>query len=149
MHGAKTIRFASKHLIWILICQMRQTGDEAYLAILMDTLPALIAKVKPDMLFYQSAVDVLATDKLGKLALTRDGCAKRDAFVFSIAKAHGIPVAVVMGGGYSENIDDVVEAHCNTFRIAKRYMSNLKKKKPCCCKDRAFKINRCYASKMR
>ena len=86
----------------------------------MDTLPRLIAKVKPDMLFYQSAVDVLATDKLGKLALTRDGCVKRDAFVFSQAKAHGIPVAVVMGGGYSENIDDVIEAHCNTFRMAKR-----------------------------
>ena len=103
-----------------------ETGDEAYLAILMDTLPALIAKVKPGYAVYQSAVDVLATDKLGKLALTRDGCAKRDAFVFSQTKAHGIPVAVVMGGGYSENIDDVVEAHCNTFRIAKGCMSEFK-----------------------
>ena len=119
MHGAKNYPFR-KQASDLDIDLPNETGDEAYLAILMETLPALITKVKPDMLFYQSAVDVLATDKLGKLALTRDGCAKRDAFVFSQAKAHGIPVAVVMGGGYSENIDDVVEAHCNTFRIAKR-----------------------------
>lgn len=119
MHGAKNYPFR-KQASDLDIDLPNDTGDEAYLAILMDTLPRLIAQVQPDMMFYQAAVDVLATDKLGKLALTRDGCAKRDAFVLSQAKAHQIPVAVVMGGGYSENIDDVVEAHCNTFRIAKR-----------------------------
>ena len=96
------------------------TGDEEYLAILFETLPKLIAQVKPDIMLFQSAVDVLATDKLGKLALTREGCQQRDEFVFSQAKANGIPIAVSMGGGYSEDVNEVVEAHCNTFRLAKK-----------------------------
>ena len=119
MHGAKNYPFR-KQASDLDIDLPNDTGDDEYLTILYDTLPRLIKAVKPDMIFYQSAVDVLTTDKLGKLALTRDGCAKRDEFVLSQAKAHQIPVAVVMGGGYSENIDDVVEAHCNTFRIAKK-----------------------------
>ena len=96
------------------------TDDEAYLAILADTLPRLIKEVAPDMIFYQSAVDVLATDKLGKLALTLEGCKARDEFVLTQARDNGVPVAVVMGGGYSEDIEQVVEAHCNTFRVAQR-----------------------------
>lgn len=96
------------------------TGDEAYLSILTETLPRLIAEVAPDMIFYQSAVDVLATDKLGKLALTLEGCMARDEFVLTQARDNNIPVAVVMGGGYSEDIEQVVEAHCNTFRVAQR-----------------------------
>ena len=72
------------------------------------------------MIFYQSAVDVLATDKLGKLALTQAGCMARDDYVLRTAKDANIPVAIVMGGGYSENIEDVVEAHCNTFRVAQQ-----------------------------
>ncbi|CAM4016368.1 histone deacetylase [Psychrobacter arenosus] len=96
------------------------TDDEAYLSILTETLPRLIAEVAPDMIFYQSAVDVLATDKLGKLALTLEGCMARDEFVLTQARDNGIPIAVVMGGGYSEDIEQVVEAHCNTFRVAQR-----------------------------
>lgn len=118
MHGAKNYPFR-KQASDLDIDLPNDTGDEAYLAILTEALPKLIEQVQPDMLFYQSAVDVLATDKLGKLALTLDGCAKRDEFVLRQAKANGIPVAVVMGGGYSEDINAVVEAHCNTFRIAK------------------------------
>ena len=72
------------------------------------------------MIFYQSAVDVLATDALGKLALSQEGCKARDEYVLRQAKAANIPVAIVMGGGYSEDIDDVVEAHCNTFRLAQQ-----------------------------
>jgi acetoin utilization deacetylase AcuC-like enzyme len=96
------------------------TDDEAYLSILTETLPRLIAEIAPDMIFYQSAVDVLATDKLGKLALTLEGCMARDEFVLTQARDNNIPVAVVMGGGYSEDIEQVVEAHCNTFRVAQR-----------------------------
>ncbi len=70
-------------------------------------------------LFYQAGMDVLATDKLGKLALTREGCKQRDKLVLQLAKASAIPVVVVMGGGYSADINDVVEAHCNTFRVAR------------------------------
>ena len=96
------------------------TDDATYLGILTETLPRLIKEVAPDMIFYQSAVDVLATDKLGKLALTLEGCKARDEFVLTQARDNGIPITVVMGGGYSEDIEQVVEAHCNTFRAAQR-----------------------------
>lgn len=119
MHGAKNFPFR-KQQSDLDIELATDMGDEEYLAILTDTLPKLIEQIKPDMIFYQSAVDVLATDKLGKLALTLEGCAKRDEFVLRQAKDNAIPVAVVMGGGYSENIEDVVEAHAQTFRLAKR-----------------------------
>lgn len=63
---------------------------------------------------------MLATDKLGKLGLTQAGCKARDEYVLQQAKTANIPVAIVMGGGYSEDIEDVVEAHCNTFRLAQQ-----------------------------
>lgn len=117
MHGAKNYPFR-KERSDLDIELDNDTGDEEYLRILRETLPRLISQVNPDMIFYQSAVDVLATDKLGKLSLTQAGCKARDEYVLRQAKSANIPVAVVMGGGYSEDINDVVEAHCNTFRVA-------------------------------
>jgi len=119
MHGAKNYPFR-KQVSDLDIELENDTGDAEYLQILEDTLPRLIAEVAPDMIFYQSAVDVLATDKLGKLGLTQAGCKARDEYVLQQAKAANIPVAIVMGGGYSEDIEDVVEAHCNTFRLAQQ-----------------------------
>ncbi|WP_227429979.1 histone deacetylase [Psychrobacter sp. I-STPA6b] len=119
MHGAKNYPFR-KQQSDLDIELDNDTGDEQYLAILYDTLPRLIEQVNPDMIFYQSAVDVLETDKLGKLALSRKGCYQRDEFVLRQAHDNQIPIAVVMGGGYSEDIDDVVEAHCNTYRLAQK-----------------------------
>ena len=92
--------------------------DEAYLAKLHATLPSLLEHVQPDFVFFQAGVDVLATDKLGKLGLTKDGCRRRDEFVLGLCRQHRLPVAVSMGGGYSERIGDIVDAHCNTFRVA-------------------------------
>ncbi|RSK24785.1 histone deacetylase family protein [Hymenobacter metallilatus] len=94
------------------------TQDAAYLGILAETLPRLLTEVQPDFIFYQAGVDVLATDKLGKLALTQAGCRQRDEFVLRQCRVAGIPVAVSMGGGYSEQLRDIVDAHCNTFRVA-------------------------------
>ncbi|MBE9583669.1 histone deacetylase [Mucilaginibacter sp. JRF] len=92
--------------------------DEEYLSILKKTLPQLIDQHQPDFIFYLSGVDVLATDKLGRLSLTREGCVERDRFVLAQCHSRGIPVQVSMGGGYSPQILDIVEAHCNTYRIA-------------------------------
>lgn len=117
MHGAKNYPY-HKPPSDLDIELDNDTDDATYLQILYETLPRLIAEVQPDMMFYQSAVDVLCTDKLGKLALTQAGCKRRDEFVLQQARQHGIPIAIVMGGGYSEDIEDVVEAHCNTFRLA-------------------------------
>jgi acetoin utilization deacetylase AcuC-like enzyme len=95
------------------------TGDREYLRILKETLPRLIQQVKPDVIFYLSGVDVLESDKLGKLSLSMSGCKERDAFVFQSCHEQGIPVAVSLGGGYSPRIRDIIEAHCNTFRLAR------------------------------
>ena len=94
------------------------TGDADYLAQLSATLAPLVERVRPDFIFYQAGVDVLATDKLGKLALTPAGCQQRDELVLGLCRAHNLPVAVSMGGGYSERLADIVDAHCNTFRVA-------------------------------
>ncbi|MBC6609834.1 histone deacetylase [Hymenobacter sp. BT507] len=94
------------------------TTDAAYLDLLSQTLPHLLSEVQPDFVFYQAGVDVLSTDKLGKLALTKAGCQRRDELVLGLCRQRGLPVAVSMGGGYSERLADIVDAHCNTFRVA-------------------------------
>jgi acetoin utilization deacetylase AcuC-like enzyme len=96
------------------------TKDEEYLSILYQTLPNLIQNFEPDFIFYVSGVDILETDKLGKLSLSIAGCKLRDEFVFEQCQFNKIPVVVSMGGGYSPKITDIVEAHCNTFRVAER-----------------------------
>lgn len=95
------------------------TEDSVYLDILQETLPNLLSTHRPDFVFYLSGVDILATDKLGKLGCTLDGCKARDTFVFSVCKALGIPVQVSMGGGYSPSIKTIIEAHANTYRVAR------------------------------
>lgn len=95
-----------------------RTGDEEYLKILKETLPKLIEKQKPDFIFYLSGVDILSTDKLGKLGCSVTGCKERDRFVLQTCKDYKIPVEVSMGGGYSPNIKTIIEAHSNTYRLA-------------------------------
>ena len=94
------------------------TDDATYLKLLAETLPRLLDEVQPDFVFYLAGVDVLATDKLGHLGLTRAGCRQRDELVLALCQRHELPVVVCMGGGYSEGIIDIVEAHANTFRVA-------------------------------
>jgi len=95
-----------------------ETGDNEYLSILKNTLPKLIKTEKPDFIFYQCGVDVLESDKLGKLSLSIEGCAERDHFVLQTCFDANIPVMCSMGGGYSKDINIIVEAHANTFRLA-------------------------------
>jgi acetoin utilization deacetylase AcuC-like enzyme len=89
-----------------------------YLSILAETLPRLIHQEKPDFAFYLAGVDILETDKLGKLGVSLEDCKRRDEYVFTQLKKSGIPVVVALGGGYSPSIKHIVEAHCNTFRLA-------------------------------
>ena len=95
------------------------TKNETYLKLLSDALPDLIKMVQPDIAFYLSGVDVLETDKFGKLKLTMKGCMQRDEFVFTQLYKNKIPCVVSMGGGYSADVKIITEAHCNTFRVAK------------------------------
>jgi acetoin utilization deacetylase AcuC-like enzyme len=92
--------------------------DEPYLRLLRERLPRLAETVQPDFVFYLSGVDVLGTDKLGRLNMSRAGCRERDRIVLDFCHTNRIPVAVSMGGGYSTRLADIVEAHANTFRVA-------------------------------
>ena len=94
------------------------TTSETYLKTLEEALPKLIEQVQPDFAFYLAGVDILSTDKFGKLKVSMESCKQRDVFVFSQLKKNKIPVAVTLGGGYSPDIKTIVEAHCNTFRTA-------------------------------
>lgn len=94
------------------------TDDVNYLKILKETLPGLVDSFQPDFIMYQSGVDVLASDKLGRLGLTITGCKERDRIVLDLAKNNSIPIMCCMGGGYSEKLSYIIEAHANTFRIA-------------------------------
>ncbi len=117
MHGAKNYP-VRKEQSDLDIGLPDKTEDEPYLKILRNTLPALLDSVEPDLVFYLSGVDVLATDKLGRLSMSLAGCKERDRIVFETCKRNNIPVAVSMGGGYSERIAHIVEAHANTYRLA-------------------------------
>ena len=93
------------------------TSDSFYLRTLESNLLNLMDTVQPDFMFFQAGVDVLATDKLGKLAVTRAGCMQRDRLVLHAAKRTQVPLVVCMGGGYSD-LRDLIEAHANTYRLA-------------------------------
>lgn len=94
------------------------TTDAEYLKLLSENLKLVFESFKPDFIFYLAGVDVLATDKLGKLNLTIAGCKQRDEMVLHYCRSFGLPVQISMGGGYSPKISDIVEAHCNTYRLA-------------------------------
>ena len=117
MHGANNFPYRKERSDLDIPLQ-DGVGDDEFLDILETTLPRLIDQHKPDFIFYLSGVDVLATDKLGKLALSKEACKARDQFVFEQCIKHNIPVQVSMGGGYSPQIKDIVDAHCNTFKVA-------------------------------
>jgi len=94
------------------------TENETYLSVLKETLPKLIETQNPDFIYYLCGVDVLASDKLGKLSMTIEGCKERDRFVLQTCKDYKLPVMCSMGGGYSPDIKIILEAHANTFRLA-------------------------------
>ena len=117
MHGAKNYPHR-KETSDLDIGLPDKTEDGPYLKILRETLPRLIDAVQPEQVFYLSGVDVLASDKLGRLGLSLAGCRERDRIVLETCRRHQLPVAVSMGGGYAERLAHIVEAHANTFRLA-------------------------------
>ncbi len=117
MHGAHNYPFHKEESdIDIPLADGMDT--DTYLQILQDLFPEIIEQQKPDIVFYLSGVDILDTDKFGKLKVTMAGCKQRDEFVFKTCKQHQIPVVAAMGGGYSPDVKMVTEAHCQTFRAA-------------------------------
>ena len=99
------------------------TGDTEYLKILEGLLDQLIKDVDPDFIFYLCGVDILASDKLGTLSMSLEGCRKRDQLVLEMCRDLDIPVQCSMGGGYSPDIKTIVKAHAQTFQIARELYS--------------------------
>jgi acetoin utilization deacetylase AcuC-like enzyme len=94
------------------------TGDTAYLSALAGVLPELIARVRPQLVFYNAGVDPHLDDKLGRLALSDDGLAARDGYVIETCLSAGVPVAGVIGGGYDADIDRLARRHATLHRTA-------------------------------
>ncbi|WP_353185849.1 histone deacetylase [Parapedobacter lycopersici] len=117
MHGRNNFPFHKEHSD-LDISLADGTSDREYLETLEQQLDVIFEKVKPDFVFYQSGVDVLSTDKLGRLNLSRAGCRRRDELVFNKCLQANVPLQVSMGGGYSPQVRDIVDAHCNTFKAA-------------------------------
>lgn len=90
--------------------------DNEYLKLLDFHLKKTLAMVEPNFIFFQSGVDIINTDKLGRLGVSINGCKMRDQLVLSLCKENNIPLVISMGGGYSPNIKDIIEAHANTYR---------------------------------
>jgi acetoin utilization deacetylase AcuC-like enzyme len=95
------------------------TSDDEYLRLLDKALPS-VWEFAPELVLYQSGVDGLKSDRLGRLALTPEGLRRRDELVMEGAKQRRLPLAITLGGGYSDPIELTVEAHANTFRLASR-----------------------------
>lgn len=117
-HGAKNYPLKKERSNWDVELEDNCTDDQ-YLQRLKEILPKAIDQVNPDFIHYQAGVDILASDKLGRLALSLEGAQSRDKLVFEITHQKGIPVTVTMGGGYSEDIKVIINAHTNTYRMAR------------------------------
>ena len=116
LHGARNFPFRKQKSVLDIELDDGVT-DDAYLAELERALPR-VWDFRPDLILFQSGVDGLGTDRLGRLALTPNGLATRDRTVVGGAQQARVPLAITLGGGYSEPIEHTVAAHAQTFRIA-------------------------------
>jgi acetoin utilization deacetylase AcuC-like enzyme len=94
------------------------TGDEAYLAALARELPAVMAAARPDCMFYLAGVDPAAGDRYGRMTLSADGLEARDRHVMAAARAAGVPLVLLLSGGYAQTPQRTAELHAIAFRVA-------------------------------
>jgi acetoin utilization deacetylase AcuC-like enzyme len=94
------------------------TGDEAYLAALEHAVATALPSFEPDVAFYLAGVDPAAGDRYGRLALTEDGLRRRDRYVIGELRSRGLPVVLLLAGGYASSAERTAELHANTFHEA-------------------------------
>lgn len=99
------------------------TGDEDYLTVLEKTLPGLLARAPWDIVVYNAGVDPYRNDRLGRLKLSRDGLKRRDRYVIGTVRQAGLPLAGVLGGGYSTDIDELADRHLILHRTARSVLA--------------------------
>lgn len=115
MHGAKNFPFIKEKSDRDVELQ-DGISDEEYLTLLTKHIEELFEFVKPDFVFYQAGVDILSSDKLGKLKVSKEGCKQRDYLIINKCHQLGLPLQISMGGGYSTHIKDIVDAHVATYK---------------------------------
>ncbi len=97
------------------------TEDEEYLDLVYTNLNKLINMFEPQFILYQAGVDILESDKFGRLNISVEGCKERDNIVFELASKNSLPITTTMGGGYSEDINIILDSHINTYKSALKY----------------------------
>lgn len=117
MHGEKNYPL-KKEISNLDIGLPDGTKDKEYLYNMEKYLSQILNSFEPDFIFYQSGVDIISSDKLGRLDVSKEACRKRDQFVLNLCKEIEVPVVVCMGGGYSPDIKEIVDCHANTYRVA-------------------------------
>lgn len=95
------------------------TGDDAYLAALAEHLPRCFGAARPDLVLYLAGVDVVQGDRFGRLALTRDGLAARDRAVLEACRGRGVPVVLLLAGGYAPTPEATADLHAQVHRQAR------------------------------
>jgi acetoin utilization deacetylase AcuC-like enzyme len=123
IHGASNFPFRKKQSR-LDVALADGVEDDAYLRRLDEVLPAAFES-KPDIVFYQSGVDPLRSDVLGRLSLSPQGLIARDRRVFVAARRFGAPFVLTSGGGYSRPIELSAEAHANTYRTAREMFAGM------------------------
>jgi acetoin utilization deacetylase AcuC-like enzyme len=99
--------------------------DEAYLALIADHLPGLLADVRPDLVFYNAGVDPHVDDQLGRLALSERGLSRRERLVLESCLHAGVPVAGVIGGGYAADPHQLARHHAILPRVASELLASI------------------------
>ncbi len=100
------------------------TGDDTYLDCLRKNLPIAISKAQPDIVFLNAGVDPHIDDKLGKLNLSNNGLLARDLSTLDLCQKSKIPVACVLGGGYSDDLNELAQKHTTIHRAAKMVLNS-------------------------
>jgi acetoin utilization deacetylase AcuC-like enzyme len=122
MHGARNYPFHK--VAGSLDVELNDgTGDDEYMDLLADALPRALDAARPEVVFYLAGADPYVGDRLGRLAMSFAGLARRDTFVLDQCREVGLPVVVTIAGGYAEPIDDTVAIHATTARIAASYVT--------------------------
>jgi acetoin utilization deacetylase AcuC-like enzyme len=114
IHGEKNFPF-HKESSDLDIALPDGTGDDRYLAALEGGLRQTLETVKPDLAIYLAGADPYAGDRLGRLALSKAGLLERDIMVMQRCQQMGLPLGVVMAGGYAKQVEDIVDIHYQTI----------------------------------
>ncbi|NDV87076.1 histone deacetylase [Aurantimonas aggregata] len=117
LHGAKNYPAVKAQSDWD-VALPDGTGDAAYLAALWAALHTAFDIARPELVFYNAGVDPHGDDRLGRLSLTDQGLAERDRTVIGFFRDRAVPVAAVIGGGYSRDIEALARRHTIVHRVA-------------------------------